>query len=308
MDIEKHIGRAMKQEARTVRRSPDVRERILTKIDYEGEKNMKDRQSVFRKYALVSTVAAVFITGTTVYAAANLFDLFNKDGEKTATYQFDDKNLKISAHLYDKYAEELRKDLKPGSAVRFIVTDAKENPNRSILSVEKPVVYNDFEQLKKKAASFADISKELEGSFHFVSGFIHYDLKDDLEGTKQMYQEAEKSQQKMIVKEAEFDSTIRGVATTYKAGGKTVIVSLGDSGSVDNTFYQPNTSEGVEKVKLGGDEALFFEKQSAKDYRTIHWVTKNKLEVMVSSPDDVSKEELLEIAKRLNLSYANTKK
>ena len=88
---------------------------------------------------------------------------------------------------------------------------------------------------------------------------------------------------------------------TFKAGDKTVLVSFGNvSDSIDNTSYNGETSQGVEKVTLNGNEALYSEKQSDKGYRSISWVTKNKMEISVSTPDDVSKAELLAIAKKLN--------
>ncbi len=303
MDIERRIGEALKEEAKGVREPQGLKASVLNRIETEGGVGMmKQIYLNMKRYSIASLAWGVLLLGTTGYAATKVYQLFDKDGQVSVSYQFGEESLQKGSDLYGKYGENLRKSLKPGTAALFLV-NGKENPDKRIIGVQNPVSYDDVSKLQKTIGAFAEIPAALEGHFRFASGTVDYKLKEEAQISKEMYMEALKTDQQMIVREVPLDSAITGVLTTYRAdSGKSVMIlfdNLGDS--VDKTVYSSDPGTGVEKLDLNGSEALFrTEKdESGKEYQSITWMNGQKMQISVKSSDAFTKSELVDIAKQL---------
>ncbi|USG65081.1 DUF1269 domain-containing protein [Brevibacillus ruminantium] len=303
MDIERRIGEVLKEEAKWVRESQGLKDSVLKRIETEGGVGfMKGIYLNMKKYSIASLACGILLLGTTGYAATKVYQLFDQDGQVSVSYQFGEESIQTGSDLYEKYGENLRKTLKPGTAALFLV-NGEENPDKRIIGVQNPVSYDDMSKLQKTIGAFAVIPSALEGHFRFVSGTIDYKLKEEAQISKEMYMEAMKTDQQMIVREVSLDSAITGVLTTYRAdSGKSVMIqfeNLGDS--VDKTVYSSDPGIGVEKLDLNGSEALFHTErdESGKEYQSITWVNGQKIRISVRTSDTFSKSELMDIANQL---------
>jgi len=262
----------------------DVTQKVMNRIQ-----SKKERLIVKYKVALLAAVG-MFATVSSVYAAAEYFQLKNRQGE--VIYQEKDASLATGTEIqtpdeqmmaFLQKRSEIEEKMAPGTAAAVYIKE--NNPNKKVQTIAKPFEFDKMEDLQGKLAGMVELPDTLPGGFAFTTGSIEYDVNGDY-NKEELYKMAEESEQDYVLVPLQWTDRINNIIVSYSAGEDSMQVVISNlEGVVDNTVYHVNQAErNVEKIIVDQTEALYSEE--GNELKTVVWVVEEpamKLEYRIFS-------------------------
>lgn len=317
-----------KHELNFVQEKFDVKNQVMKKINQE---RYKKKPVWYKKTAPIAVIGSLLLlTSITVYAGSQFMEIKDEKGKIVMKTQEEVKSKKQTEvweaqdKIYD--SSEIIKKLKPGEVAAVYINDEKANPEKLINFVHNEVnykTYSDFlrELTEKEGPSLKQPSYLPEG-YTFESGVVmaqtpnpspsaHDKMYEKLQ--KEMSQEAEKSGEKLIVKNNINWSKSNRVSLTYSKGEENTYLYLDATLISDNVMpvVEYSRDRTTEKVKIGQHEGFYTyypSPDNIKDHqrtwigKQLTWIDKQRnivYDVYPSENSKLTKEELIRIAESI---------
>ncbi|MGO0058456.1 hypothetical protein ACTID9_00040 [Brevibacillus fluminis] len=277
----------------------DVKDQVLAKIT----ERKKQREAEKVKKKIIVIVAACLVFGvTSAFAAIKVYELKNDKGEVVVQVNKVDQNPGLNHQkTFNEKISEIRESMKPDTAA--IVYIASDNPQKIISRIQKPITSSDRAALQTELGTLLTVPAELQGSFVFQEGYVEHMVNYDYK-KEEIYQEAERTKQDIIIKEMKVDKKVQRTGATYKNNKGAVRIDIDNFENIKYMSSEAGPDETVEKVQVHGQEAIYHVQKSSdtgQEYKYLEIFNEkaNLLYTVSTSFTTVSKEDLLAIAAKL---------
>lgn len=276
----------------------DIKDQVMEKL-HERNRH-KEAYRVKRKVALIVAASLVFGV-TSAFAAIKVYELKNDKGEAIFKINETAQEQVIEYKSYDEKLNEIREGLKPGSAVAVYIA-SNDNPEKMVSVLHTPITSTDRSVIQTEVGKLFAFPAELVGGYSFKNGFVerrvHYDYDE-----KAMIEEAERTKKDVIVKNLKVDPIVNRTGATYSGSAGEVLISVDNLENTKWISTDASPDETVEKITVGGKEALYHVKKNEQKEIVWKYIVFLKedanllLEVKTRSAQ-VTKEDLLAIAEQ----------
>lgn len=277
----------------------DVKNRVLQKL--HERKKLKEAFQMKKKVSLI--VAACLVFGvTSAYAAIKVYEIKNERGEVVVKVEQTENGQKQERTMYEKIAA-VRESLPPGTTAAVYIV-GKDNPDKSIQYVQIPRIITDHGALQSEVGNFDTIPAELDGGYKFQEGSVDHPVNYSQKGlAEDMYAEAERMKQDVVVRKLENEPNIQRLNARYAGSKGNVRIVVENFENMKYTSSEAGPDEKVETVTVQHKEGLYhvLKLKDGKEVKTVQFYrddTKRLVEVSTLSAD-ISKQDLLNIAERL---------
>lgn len=311
-----------------VQEKVDVKNQVMKRINQE---RYKKKPVWYRKTAPIAVVGSLLLfTSITVYAGSQLMEIKDEKGKIVMKTQEEVKSKKQTEiweaqdKIYD--SSKIIENLKPGEVAAVYINDEKANPEKLINFVHNEVnykTYSDFlRELTEKEGPSLKPPAYLPEGYNFESGIVmaqtpdpspsaHDKMYEKLQ--KEMRQEAEKSGEKVIVKNNINWSKSNYASLTYSKDQENTYLYFSATLISNNEMPVREYSKDrtIEKVKIGQHEgfyAYYHPTNNMKDHqrtwidKQLTWIDKQRnivYDIYPSENNKLTKEELIRIAESI---------